>query len=199
MYIFDCFQRGGIACGEVKRGTVQFVFGTRSNFPPTFLILKLFIRFLLVGVREGLGISLSYKWKQISIFFRRIVYVYELFSTWMSHIMELKIKDYIISSLLLAHHYLRLIVDEWWSVTVGLACQVELPIAGGYAWAGVLYIMVDSCWSWLYLLLVFIWSRPPVSLSSSLLHITPYHESCHFQASVNAWAGVLFILNCRII
>ena len=71
MYIFNCIQRGGIACGEVKRGTVRFVFGTRSNFPPTFLILKLFIRFLLVGVREGLGggISLSYKWKQISIFF----------------------------------------------------------------------------------------------------------------------------------
>jgi hypothetical protein len=28
-----------------------------------------------------------------------------------SHIMALKIKDYIISSLLLTHHYLRLIVD----------------------------------------------------------------------------------------
>jgi hypothetical protein len=43
----------------------------------------LFIRCLLVGVREGLGvgISLSYKWKQIGIFFRRIVCVYELFST----------------------------------------------------------------------------------------------------------------------
>jgi hypothetical protein len=52
------------------------------TFPPTFLILKLFIRFLLVGVREGLGISLSHKCKQISIFFGRIVYVYELFSTW---------------------------------------------------------------------------------------------------------------------
>jgi hypothetical protein len=53
------------------------------TFPPTFLILKLFIRCLLVGVREGLwvGIRLSYKWKQIGIFFRRIVYVYELFST----------------------------------------------------------------------------------------------------------------------
>jgi hypothetical protein len=48
--------------------------------PPTFLILKLFIRCLLVGVREGLGvgISLSYKWKQIGVFFRRIVYVYEV-------------------------------------------------------------------------------------------------------------------------
>jgi hypothetical protein len=39
------------------------------------------------------------------------------------------------------------------------------------------YIMVDSCWSWLYLLVVFIWSSIPmilhVSLSTSLLHITP--------------------------
>ena len=52
--------------------------------PPPFLIIKLFIRCLLVGVREGVGISLStYKWKQIGVFFtRRIVYVYELFSTW---------------------------------------------------------------------------------------------------------------------
>ena len=62
-----------------------------------------------------------------------------------SHIMALKIKDYIISSLLLAHHYLRLIVD-YHIVTVGLACQVELPIAGGgtpepASW----YIMVNSC------------------------------------------------------
>jgi hypothetical protein len=64
MYRFDCIQRGGVACGEVKRGAVRFVFGRRSNSPPpppTFLILKLFIRCLLVEVREGLGISLSYK------------------------------------------------------------------------------------------------------------------------------------------
>ena len=58
--VFDCIQRGGIACGEAKRRTVRFVFGTRSNSPPpTFLILKLFIRFLLVGVREGLGVGTS--------------------------------------------------------------------------------------------------------------------------------------------
>jgi hypothetical protein len=85
MYVFDCIQRGGIACGEVKCGTVRMVFGTRSNSPPPpHLILELFIRCLLVGVREGLGvaISLSYKWKQICVIFRRIVYVYELFSTW---------------------------------------------------------------------------------------------------------------------
>ena len=80
MYFFDCIRRGGVACGEVKRGKVRFVFGTRSNFPPNFLILKLFIRCLLVGVspragpreecvREGFGISLSYNWKQIGVFF----------------------------------------------------------------------------------------------------------------------------------
>jgi hypothetical protein len=57
MYFFDCIQRGGVAYGDVKRGTVRFVFGTRSNFPPpphTFLILNFFIRCLLVEVREGL-------------------------------------------------------------------------------------------------------------------------------------------------
>jgi hypothetical protein len=39
MYVFDCIQRlrGGIACGEVKRGAVRFVFETRSNFPPPLL------------------------------------------------------------------------------------------------------------------------------------------------------------------
>ena len=36
MYVFDCIQRGGIACGEVKRGTVRFFFQIRSNFPPHF-------------------------------------------------------------------------------------------------------------------------------------------------------------------
>jgi hypothetical protein len=79
------------------------------------LILKFFIRCLLVGVREGLwvGISLSYKWKQIGVFFRRIVYVYiDFLATKTSHITALKIKDYIISSLLLVRHYLRLVVDD---------------------------------------------------------------------------------------
>jgi hypothetical protein len=105
------------AAKSVKRDTVQFVFGTRSNPPPpphTFLILKLFIRCLLVGVREGLwvGISLSYKWKQIGVFFRRIVSSMSMnfLAPETSHIMALKIKDYIISSLSLAHHYLRLII-----------------------------------------------------------------------------------------
>jgi hypothetical protein len=70
--------------GEVKRDTFDLFLEQDPTFPsPTFLILKLFIRCLLVGVREGLGvaISLSYKWKQIWVIFRRIVYVYELFST----------------------------------------------------------------------------------------------------------------------
>jgi hypothetical protein len=64
------FSEVALRAAKVKRGTVRLVFGTRSNFFPhsTFLILKLFIRCLLVGVREGLGISLSYKWKQIGIF-----------------------------------------------------------------------------------------------------------------------------------
>jgi hypothetical protein len=34
MYVFDCIQRGGIACGEVKRGTVRFVY--------LFIYLKIF-------------------------------------------------------------------------------------------------------------------------------------------------------------
>jgi hypothetical protein len=53
--------------------------------------------------------------------------------------MALEIKDYIISSLLLANHYLRLMII----VTVGLACQVELPVAGGYVLE--YSIMVYSC------------------------------------------------------
>jgi hypothetical protein len=70
-------------------------------------------------------------------------------------------------------------------VTVGLAWQVELPVAGGYAWAGVLWLIVadHDCIYWLYLY--------GPDLLYPHLPITPYHESCHFQASVNAWAGVL--------
>jgi hypothetical protein len=73
-----------VALRAAKWNVIRFnsVLEQDPTFPPTFLILKLFIRCLLVGVREGLGISLSYKWKQIGIFFRRIVHVYELFSTW---------------------------------------------------------------------------------------------------------------------
>ena len=65
-------------------------------------------------------------------------------------------------------------------VTVALACQVELPVAGGYVAGGVV-VMVDSCWSWLYLLVIFIWSRPAVSLSTSLLHITPTSKVAIFR------------------
>jgi hypothetical protein len=84
------------------------------TFAPTFLILKLFNRCLLFGVRKGLwvGISLSYKWKQIGIFLEESSMSINFLAHETSHIMALKIKDYIISSLLLAHHYLRLIVDD---------------------------------------------------------------------------------------
>ena len=61
-----------------------------------------------------------------------------------SHIMALKIKDYIISSLLLAHHYLRLIVDDHslqWNWLVRLSC----PKPEGTPEPGSWYIMVDSC------------------------------------------------------
>jgi hypothetical protein len=74
----------------------------------------LFIRCLLVGVREGLwvGISLSYKWRQIGVFLEESSMSMNFLAPETSHIMALKIKDYIISSLLLAHHYLRLIVAD---------------------------------------------------------------------------------------
>jgi hypothetical protein len=84
MYFFDCIQRGQWRCvrrSETWYGSICFWNKIHLPPPPTlFLILKLFIRCLLVGVREGLGvgISLSYKCKQIGVFFRRIVYVYEL-------------------------------------------------------------------------------------------------------------------------
>ena len=61
-----------------------------------------------------------------------------------SHIMALKIKDYIISSLLLAHHYLRLIVDDHslqWNWLVTFSC----PKPEGTSEPGSWYIMVDSC------------------------------------------------------
>jgi hypothetical protein len=117
MYFFIVFSEVALrAAKSVRRDTVQFVFGTRSNFPPHFFNSQIvYYRCLLVGVREGLwvGISLSYKWKQIGVFFRRIVYMSMNFlAPETSHIMALKINDYIISSLLLAHHYLRLIVDD---------------------------------------------------------------------------------------
>ena len=65
----------------------MYFFKLYSAIVFTFLILKLFIRCLLVGVgvTEGLwlGISLSYKWKQIGVFSfeESSMHVYELFST----------------------------------------------------------------------------------------------------------------------
>jgi hypothetical protein len=94
----------------------MYFFKLYSAIVFTFLIIKLFIRCLLVGVREGLwlGISLSYKWKQIGVFFlkNRLCMSMNFLAPETSHIIALKIKDYIISSLLLAHRYLRLIVDD---------------------------------------------------------------------------------------
>jgi hypothetical protein len=55
-----------------------------------------------------------------------------------SHIMALKIKDYIISSLLLAHHYLRLIVDNH-SYSGRAPERQRVPELASW------YIMVDSC------------------------------------------------------
>jgi hypothetical protein len=74
----------------------------------------LFIKCLLVGVREefGVGISLSCKCKQIGVFLDESSMAMNFLAPETSHIMALKIKDYIITSLLLAHHYLRLIVDD---------------------------------------------------------------------------------------
>jgi hypothetical protein len=96
------------------------------TFTPTFLILKLFIRCLLIGVRESLwvGISLSYKWKQVGVILEESSMSMNFLTRGTSHIMALKIQDYIISSLLLAHHYLRLVVDDHsysgpgWPITI---------------------------------------------------------------------------------
>jgi hypothetical protein len=74
-----------------------------------------------------------------------------------SHIMALKIKDYIIYSLLLTHHYLRLILMI--IVTVGLTCQVELPVARAAEGIrlsrrlDILWLIVANhdCIYWLYL------------------------------------------------
>jgi hypothetical protein len=68
-----------------------------------------------LGLEKGLakvGISLSYKWKQIGVFLEESSMSMNSLAPETSHIMTLKIKDYIIFSLLLAHHYLRLIVDD---------------------------------------------------------------------------------------
>jgi hypothetical protein len=104
-----------VALRAAKWNVVLFDWFLKQDptFPPTFLILKLFIRCLLVGVREGLGISLSYKWKQIGIFFRRIVYVYELFSTWNEPYNGIKDQG--------LYNFFAIIgpslftVDSWWS------------------------------------------------------------------------------------
>jgi hypothetical protein len=95
--------------------------------------------------------------------------------------MALKIKDYIISLLLLTHHYLRLIVDDHSYSGPGLSgCvarsrRVRLSRRLCILW---LIVADHDCIYWLYLY--------GPDLLHPYLHITPYHESCHFQASVNA-------------
>jgi hypothetical protein len=64
------------------------------------------------GVREVFGISLSYNWKQIGVFFEESSMSINFLAPETIHIMALKIKDNRIYSLLLTHHYLRLIVDD---------------------------------------------------------------------------------------
>ena len=129
MYFFNCIQRGGVGCGEI------------------FLILKLFIRCLLVQVREGLGISLSYKiinGSKLAYFLEESSMSINFLAPETSQIMALKIKDYIISLLLLAHHYLRLIVDDHslqWNWLVRLSCPKPEGTPEPASW----YIMVDSC------------------------------------------------------
>jgi hypothetical protein len=190
-----------------------------------------------------------------------------------SHIMALKIKDYIISSLLLArwsnlanisptragsycqrtscrkckmqkfqfftasplrmracstgrkfaeynqrvaHHYLRLIVDDHTSYSgpglsgrVAHSRRVRLNLRLGILW---LIVADHDCIYWLYLyspdllypyLLLYytLYTLPYPTLPYPTLPYPtlpyptlPYptrHESCHFQASVNAWASVL--------
>ena len=76
-------------------------------------------------IQKGLGLGSVYL-----INGRKLAYLLEESSMSMnilapetSLIMALKIKDYIISSLLLAHHYLRLIVDDRsYSWLVRLSC-----------------------------------------------------------------------------
>jgi hypothetical protein len=61
----------------------------------------------------GWDLSLFYKCKQIGVFFRRIVYVYELFSTWNEPYNGIKNQGlYHFFAIMPGNHYLRLIVDD---------------------------------------------------------------------------------------
>jgi hypothetical protein len=87
-----------------------------------------------LGLGKGFGLGSVYliNGSKLAYFFlkNRLCMSMNFLAPETSHIMALKIKDYIISSLLLAHRYLRLIVDD--HSDGGLACQVELPVVGGY-------------------------------------------------------------------
>ena len=84
-----------------------------------------------MGLGKGFGLGSVYLINGSKFFLKnRLCMSMNFLAPETSHIMALKIKDYIISSLLLAHRYLRLIVDD--HSDGGLACQVELPVVGGY-------------------------------------------------------------------
>jgi hypothetical protein len=85
------------------------------TFPSTFLILKLFyLDVYLLGLEMGFGLGSIYliNGSKLAYFLEESSMSMNFLAPESSHIMALKIKDYIISSLLSAHHYLRLIVDD---------------------------------------------------------------------------------------
>jgi hypothetical protein len=71
-----------------------------------------------LGLEKGFGLRSVYliNGSKLAYFLEESSMSMNFLAPETSHIMALKIKDYIISSLLLAHHYLRLIII----VTVGV-------------------------------------------------------------------------------
>jgi hypothetical protein len=63
------------------------------------------------GLSFGLGLVYLINGSKLEYFLEESSMSMNFLAPETSHIMALKVKDYIISSLLLAHHYLRLIVD----------------------------------------------------------------------------------------
>jgi hypothetical protein len=68
--------------------------------------------FYWLGLEKGLGSVYLTNDSKLAYFSEESSMSMNSLAPETSHIMALKIKDYIISSLLLAHHYLRLIVDD---------------------------------------------------------------------------------------
>jgi hypothetical protein len=92
----------------------------------------------------------------------------------------------------LTHHYLRLIVNDHsysgpdLSGWIARSQRVRLSRRLGILW---LIVANHDCIYWLYLY----GPDPCIPIYFSTTHYT-LHESCHFQASVNDWAGVLFMI-----